>query len=60
MRTPGVDEAFYTGSFRSLSSDWKWHEVRGAVIFIRRMMIFADREAIVETSYLGLRPGRKA
>ena len=38
----GPRDGFYTGSYRYLSTDWKWHEVRGSVIFVRGGMIFVD------------------
>ena len=32
----------YYGSYRYLGEDWKWHEVRGTVIFVTDRFIFVD------------------
>jgi len=38
----GPRDGFYKGSYRYLDSDWKWHEVRGAVIYVKGSSIFVD------------------
>jgi hypothetical protein len=38
----GPRDGFYKGSYAYLGSDWKWHEVRGAIIFVRGGMNFVD------------------
>ena len=38
----GPRDGVYTGSYRYLDSDWKWHEVRGAVIYVKGSSIFVD------------------
>ncbi len=38
----GPRDGFYWGSYRYLDSDWRWHEVRGAVIYVKDGMIFVD------------------
>ena len=32
----------YHGSYRYLGSDWKWHEIRGNVIFVTDKFILVD------------------
>jgi hypothetical protein len=32
----GTRDGVYYGSYRYLGSDWKWHEIRGAFITVRR------------------------
>jgi hypothetical protein len=38
----GPRDGFYTGSYRYLGSDWKWHEVRGASIYVKGPYTFVD------------------
>jgi hypothetical protein len=38
----GPKDGCYTGSYRYLGSDWRWHEVRGASITVFRGFIFTD------------------
>ncbi len=38
----GPRDGFYRGSYRYLGSDWRWHEVRGAVIYVKDGMIVVD------------------
>jgi hypothetical protein len=38
----GPRGGFYSGSYSYLDSDWRWHEVRGAVIYVKDGMIFVD------------------
>ena len=39
----GPRDGFYKGSYRYLGSDWKWHEVRGAIIYVKKgSAIFVD------------------
>ena len=38
----GPRNGMYTGTYRYLGPDWKWHEVRGGVIFVKDGMIFVD------------------
>jgi hypothetical protein len=38
----GPRDGSYKGSYGYLGSDWKWHEVRGAIIFVKGGYIFAD------------------
>ena len=38
----GPRDGSYTGSYRYLGSDWKWHEVRGASITVFRGCIITD------------------
>jgi hypothetical protein len=38
----GPRDGFYKGSYGYLGSDWRWHEVRGAIIFVRGGVIFVD------------------
>jgi len=38
----GPREGVYYGSYRYLGSDWKWHEIRGAIITVTRSFIFVD------------------
>jgi hypothetical protein len=38
----GPRNGLYYGTYRYLGPDWKWHEVRGAVIFVKDGMIFVD------------------
>ena len=38
----GPRDGGYTGTYRYLGADWKWHEVRGAVIFVKDGLIFTD------------------
>ena len=38
----GPRDGFYRGSYRYLTSDWRWHEVRGAVIYVKDGMILVD------------------
>ncbi len=32
----------YLGVYRYIGPDWKWHEVRGGIIFVKDGMIFID------------------
>jgi hypothetical protein len=32
----------YRGVYRYLGNDWRWHEVRGNIIFVEDGMIFVD------------------
>ena len=32
----------YHGYYRYLGSDWRWHEVRGSIIFVKDGLIFTD------------------
>jgi hypothetical protein len=43
----GPRDGFYHGSYRYLDNDWKWHEIRGNIIFVKRipnggLAIFVD------------------
>jgi hypothetical protein len=38
----GPRDGFYRGSYGYLGSDWRWHEVRGAIIYVKGGMIFVD------------------
>jgi hypothetical protein len=38
----GPRDGGYTESYRYLGRDWQWHEVRGAVIYVRGGSIFVD------------------
>jgi hypothetical protein len=38
----GPRNGVYRGVYRYLGPDWKWHVVRGGVIFVRDGMIFVD------------------
>ncbi len=38
----GPRDGVYFGSYRYLGTDLRWHEVRGAVIFVKRSSIFVD------------------
>ncbi len=38
----GPRDGLYYGSYRYLDSDWRWHEVRGAIIYVKDGMIFVD------------------
>jgi hypothetical protein len=38
----GPRDGGYHGSYRYLGSDWKWHEIRGTVIFVEDGFIFVD------------------
>ena len=38
----GPRNGAYYGSYRYLGQDWKWHEVRGAIIFVKDGFIFVD------------------
>jgi len=38
----GPRDGFYSGSYSYLGRDWKWHEVRGAVIFVKGSTILVD------------------
>jgi hypothetical protein len=39
----GPRDGYYTGSYKYFGCDWKWHEVRGAVILVKNGdAIFAD------------------
>ncbi len=38
----GPRKGAYYGSYRYLGEDWKWHEVRGTIIFVTDKFIFVD------------------
>jgi hypothetical protein len=38
----GPRDGCYTGSYRYLGRDWRWHEVRGASITVFRGIILTD------------------